>query len=288
MFSTITYTVDDPIATVTLNRPDRLNALTGQMLAELRQALATAEEDEHVVAILLTGAGRGFCAGADIARLQATSEGKTRSSVAWDGEDRMPGDFDMMGADYRLGHAYLMATRKPIVAAINGPCAGLGFAIAMLCDIRFASDRAVFTTAFAQRGLVAEHGVSWILPRLIGPAHALDILLSGRRFDGAEAERLGVVNRTLKHDQLLHYTRDYLTSLAGSSAPRSLQTMKHQVYKHLDASLGEAMRESLRLMETSLQSADFKEGVASYVEKRPPQFARITVKPLTTRPGDHE
>ena len=101
MFSTITCTVDDPIATTTLNRPDRLNALTGQMLAELRQALVTAEEDECVVAILLTGARRGFCAGADIARLQATSEGKTRSSVAWDGEDRMPGDFDMMGADYR-------------------------------------------------------------------------------------------------------------------------------------------------------------------------------------------
>ena len=132
----------------------------------------------------------------------------------------------MMGEDYRLGHAYLMATRKPVLAAINGPCAGLGFVIAMLCDIRFASDRAVFTTSFAQRGLVAEHGISWILPRLIGPAHAMDLLLSGRRFDAAEAERLGVVNRTIEHDRLLGHARDYLTSLATHSAPRSLQTMR--------------------------------------------------------------
>ncbi|MDP6581156.1 MAG: enoyl-CoA hydratase-related protein [Vicinamibacterales bacterium] len=277
MYETIEYVIDDPIATITLNRPDRLNALTGQMLAELQQAVAAAEADERAVAILLTGAGRGFCAGADMARLQATSEGKTRSSVEWNSTDEKPGDFDMMGEDYRLGHVYLMATRKPIVAAINGPCAGLGFVIAMLCDIRFASDRAVFTTAFAQRGLVAEHGISWILPRLIGPAHAMDILLSGRKFDGAEAERLGVVNRTIEHDRLLEHTRNYLTALATRSAPRSLQTMKHQIYKHLDAPLGDAMRESQRLMEECLKRDDFKEGVASYVEKRAPRFERIKV-----------
>ena len=277
MYESIEYSVTNPIATVTLNRPDRLNALTGQMLADLQHAVAAAEADERVVAILLTGAGRGFCAGADMARLQATSEGKTRSSAEWHSADAQPGDFDMMGDDYRLGHAYLMATRKPIVAAINGPCAGLGFVIAMMCDIRFASDRAVFTTAFAQRGLVAEHGVSWILPRLIGPAHAMDILLSGRRFDAAEAERIGVVNRTIAHDRLLEYARDYLATLAIHSAPRSLQTIKHQVYKHLDASLGDAMRESLRLMEESLKRDDFKEGVASYVEQRLPRFERIKV-----------
>ena len=277
MYQTIQYSVDDPIATITLNRPDRLNALTGQMLAELQQAVAAAEADDRAVAILLTGAGRGFCAGADMARLQATSEGKTRSSVEWNSADAKPGDFDMLGEDYRLGHAYLMATRKPIVAAINGPCAGLGFLIAMLCDIRFASDRAVFTTAFAQHGLVAEHGVSWLLPRLIGPAHAMDILLSGRKFDAAEAERIGVVNRTVDHERLLEHAREYLATLATHSAPRSLQTMKHQVYKHLDATLGDAMRESLRLMEESLKRDDFKEGVASYVEKRPPRFERIKV-----------
>jgi enoyl-CoA hydratase/carnithine racemase len=275
MYDTIQYAVDGPIATITLNRPDRLNALTGQMLVELQQAMAAAEADDGAVAILLTGAGRGFCAGADMARLQATSQGTTRSSVASDTVTEKPGDFAMLGDDYRLGHAYLMAVRKPIVAAINGPCAGLGFAIAMLCDIRFASDRALFTTAFAHRGLVAEHGVSWILPRLIGPAHALDILLSGRKFDGIEAERLGVVNRVVEHDQLLDHARTYLTLMATASAPRSLQTMKHQVYKHLDMPLGDALRESLRLMEASLRHADFKEGVDSYLEKRPPRFERI-------------
>ena len=288
MYDTIQYAVDGPIATITLNRPDRLNALTGQMLVELQQAVAAAEADDGAVAILLTGAGRGFCAGADMARLQATSQGTTRSSVASDTVTEKPGDFAMLGDDYRLGHAYLMAVRKPIVAAINGPCAGLGFAIAMLCDIRFASDRAVFTTAFAHRGLVAEHGVSWILPRLIGPAHALDILLSGRKFDGIEAERLGVVNRMVEHDQLLDHARHYLTLMATASAPRSLQTMKHQVYKHLDMPLGDALRESLRLMEASLRHADFKEGDDSYLEKRPPRFEsieRIMPDGATTEPS---
>ena len=275
-YDTIQYAVDEPIATITLNRPDRLNALTGQMLAELQQAVAAAEADERAVAILLTGAGRGFCAGADMARLQATSQGKTRSSVAFEAGEK-PGDYDMLGEGYRQGHAYLLAVRKPIVAAVNGPCAGLGFVIAMLCDIRFASDRALFTTAFAQRGLVAEHGVSWILPRLIGPARALDILLTGRKFDGAEAERLGVVNRMVEHDRLLSYAREYLTAMAATAAPKSLQTMKHQVYKHLDAPFGDALQESMALMEYSLRDADFKEGVDSYLEKRAPRFARVTV-----------
>ena len=281
MYETIRYAVEDPIATITLNRPDRLNALTGLMLAELQQAMKVAEEDERVVGILLTGAGRGFCAGADMERLQATSQGKTRSSVEVKPTEK-PGDFDMLGDDYRLGHAYLMAVRKPIVAAINGPCAGLGFVIAMLCDIRFASDRALFTTAFAQRGLVAEHGISWLLPRLIGPANAMDILLTGRKFDGAEAERLGVVNRMIEHDRLLEHTRTYLATMATTTAPKSLQSMKHQVYKHLDVSLGDALRESLALMEQSLRHADFKEGVNSYLEKRPPRFTRIVIGPPTT------
>ena len=279
MFENIDYTVDEPIATITLNRPDRLNALTGPMLRELQEAGTAAEADERVVSILLTGAGRGFCAGADMGGLQAASEGQARSSITHDTSGR-PGDYEMLGEDYALGYTYLMAVRKPIVAAVNGPCAGLGFVIAMLCDIRFASDKALFTTAFAQRGLVAEHGISWILPRLVGPARALDLLLSARKVDGTEAEQLGLVNRTVPHEQLLDATQDYLVTMSTRSAPLALQTMKHQVYKHLDAPLGGALRESADLMTASLTHPDFKEGVNSYVEKRPPRFARVTV------PGD--
>ncbi len=274
MYDTIAYSVNDPIATITLNRPDRLNAITGQMLSELQAAFGAAEGDSRVVGILLTGAGRGFCAGADMEQLKATSLGG--SSEEWKAAETKPGALDEMGPDFQLGYTFLMSIPKPIVVAINGPCAGLGFVIAMLCDIRFASDGATFTTAFANRGLIAEHGISWILPRLIGSAHALDLLWSGRRFDAAEAERIGVVNRVVEHDRLLDHATSYLTMLATQSAPMSLKIMKQQVYKHLMTPLHEAMQESLQLMSESLARDDFKEGVASFVEKRPPRFARIT------------
>lgn len=275
MYQEIDYCVQDPLATVTLKRPDRLNALTPRMLAELRHAMAAAEKDPSVVAILLTGAGRGFCAGADMQGLKDTSEGKTRQAPDPELEAR-PGD-ESMGEDFQIGYTYFLALRKPVLAAINGPCAGLGFAIAMLTDLRFASDRATFTTAFANRGLIAEHCTSWILPRLMGPARALDLLWSGRKFDAAEADRLGFLNRVVPHDDLLDEAREYLTHLATYSSPTSLMIMKRQVYQHLMAPLGEATREANQLMAESLTRDDFREGVASYLEKRKPEFARIKV-----------
>ena len=274
MYRELIYDVKDPIATITLNRPDRLNALTGRLLDEIKHAVATAEADEKVVGIILTGEGRGFCAGADMQGLKSTADGSAR-----DQEERLdssPGD-PALGADFAITYSYLLAVRKPLIAAINGPCAGLGFVIAMLCDMRFASERAVFTTAFANRGLIAEHGSSWILPRLIGPSRALDILWSGRKFDAAEADRLGVVNRVVPHEDLLPETESYIKDLATRSAPVSLMTMKQQVYKHLMVSLGPAMEESNRLMAESLKRNDFKEGVNSYLERRPPNFERINV-----------
>ena len=191
MYSELLYEVRDPVAIVTLNRPDRLNALTGRLLAEIKHAIAAAESDERVVGIVLTGAGRGFSAGADMQDLQnIATAGGTARAAATPLPESSPGD-PSLGPDFQVTYGYLMAVRKPLLAAINGPCAGLGFVIAMMCDLRFASERATFTTAFANRGLIAEHGVSWILPRLIGPSRALDILWSGRKFDAAEADRLG-------------------------------------------------------------------------------------------------
>ncbi len=271
----IKYDVDDPIATITLNRPEQLNAITGGMMAELKHAMAAAESDQRVVGIVLTGAGRGFCAGADMQGLQAASRGE-RGGGANPLEDAQAGAIDEMGAEnFGVTYNYLMAVRKPIVAAINGPCAGLGFAIAMLCDIRLASDRAVFTSAFVNRGLIAEHGLSWILPRVAGPSNALDILWTGRKFYGPEAARMGVVNRSVPHDQVVPEAENYVRSLAERSAPMSLKVIKQQVYRHLMMGTGDALRESNQLMAESLQRDDFKEGVASFVERRPPKFQRI-------------
>ncbi len=275
-YELIKYDVDDPIATITLNRPEQLNAITGSMMAEMKHAMAAAEQDERVVGILLTGAGRGFCAGADMQGLQATSRG-VRGSGGATFEDAQAGAIEEMGEDnFGVTYNYLMAVRKPIVAAINGPCAGLGFAVAMLCDIRIASDRAVFASAFVNRGLIAEHGLSWILPRVAGPSNALDILWTGRKFYGPEAAQMGVVNRSVPHDQVVPEAQKYIRALAERSAPTSLKVIKQQVYRHLMMDTGDALRESNQLMAESLQRDDFKEGVASFVERRSPRFQRIT------------
>ncbi len=274
-YESILYDLRDSIATITLNRPEQLNALTGPMLLELQAALGEADRDPNVIGIILTGAGRGFSAGADMQMLKGASEGGRTASTASESARAVARPGADLGPNFALGYTYLFAIRKPILAAVNGPCAGLGFVIAMLCDLRFASDRAVFTTAFANRGLIAEHGVSWILPRLIGPSRALDLLWSGRKIDAAEAERLGVVNRTVAHERLLGEARGYLEMLAERSAPRSLMVMKQQVYKHLIASLEDSYRESDQLMAESLARPDFREGVMSFLERRNPKFDRV-------------
>lgn len=273
MYEHILYAVEDPIATITFNRPDRLNAMTNRMTDELKHAVARAEQDESAVVIVLTGAGRGFSAGADLQGLKAIGEGKSFGEGV--DLDASPGDPTMEG--FQGAYAYMYAVRKPIIAAINGPCAGLGFAVAMFADIRFASDKAKFTTAFAQRGLIAEWGIGWTLPRLVGSAHALDLLLSARKFDGAEAERIGLVNRTLPHDELMPYVTAYAKEMAASCSPTSLAIMKRQVHENMTSPVGPALDESIRLMGESFGRPDFKEGVQSFLEKRPPAFPRVKV-----------
>jgi enoyl-CoA hydratase/carnithine racemase len=276
MYEQILYEVKEPIATITLNRPERLNALTGRMLDEMRHALDQAERDERVVGMVLTGNGRGFSAGMDMQALGATAAGGTLGAEVQGAPSLQadPGDKGM-GPEFGVTWGYLLTIRKPVIAAVNGPCAGLGFVIALLCDMRFASEQARFTTSFSQRGLVAEHGISWALPRLIGSSRALDLLWSARKVDAAEAERIGMVDRVFPADSLLAETRAYLENLATTCSPTSLMVMKQQVYRHLMVPLGEAMQESNRLMAESLGRPDFKEGVASFVEKRPPRFPPI-------------
>jgi len=275
MYEEIIYEVEEPVATITINRPARLNALTARTQVEIKHAMIAAERDERVVGIILTGAGRAFSAGADmrslaeIAERRAVDQDDTLAHLEAESRGRE------VDPEFRVTWSFIPSLKKPVIAAVNGPCAGMSTAIATMCDLRFASDSAVFTTSFSQRGLVAEHGLSWILPRLIGPAKALDLLWSARRVDAQEAERLGLVDRVVPDDELLPTTRGYIEDLARNSSPASIMIMKRQVYLHLMKPLHEAMEETNRLMAESLTGDDFREGVASFVEKRAPAFPRV-------------
>jgi len=274
MYEQILYDVQDPVAIITMNRPESLNALTPRMQAEIRHALAEAEADPAVVGIVLTGAGRGFCAGADIGGLDATAAGEGQEHEDLSALDASPGD-RTMGENFQVSNTYLLSVQKPLIAAINGPCAGLGFCYALLCDLRFAERQAKFTTAFSQRGLIAEHASSWLLPRLVGTGRALDLLWSARIFTGDEAKELGVVERAVEKGESVRAAVDYIKEMAAVAAPTSFKVIKAQVYRHLNMELGEAMQESNDWMAHSLGQEDFKEGVRSFIEKRPPEFKRV-------------
>lgn len=272
-YQDIIYQVEDPVAVITMNRPDALNAFTNRMLAEIRHALAAAEQDEHVVGIVLTGAGRGFCPGMDMNALDNLSSGSGT------GEDlsalaASPGD-PALGDNFTVTFTYLQAIRKPVIAAINGACAGLGMAFAMLADMRIVERQAKFSTAFSQRGLIAEHGMSWTLPRLIGTGRALDLLWSARKFNGEEALELGLAERLVDTGEALATATDYIKNLAANSSPTSLQVIKAQIHRHMNLPLGESMLETNEWMAQSLEREDFREGVRSFIEKRPPEFKRV-------------
>jgi enoyl-CoA hydratase/carnithine racemase len=268
-YETVLYDVADRICTITLNRPEKLNAWTHQMHLDLKDALHKAGADPEVRAIVLTGAGRGFCAGADMSGLQAIGAGASadRSSQV---TTTLAGGSTL--AEFRMNYSYFPAIPKFIIAAINGPAAGLGFVIPLYADVRFAAESAVFTTAFAQRGLIAEHGVSWLLPRLIGVSAALDLLCSARKFRAPEALALGLVSRVIADDKLMAETRAYARLLADTVSPRSVAVMKRQIWESAFQSLAEATTQANYEMELSFQTADFKEGVAHFLEKRAAQF----------------
>jgi enoyl-CoA hydratase/carnithine racemase len=268
-YAEILYDVSDRIATITLNRPEKLNAWTDQMGTEVHHALLAAGGDGNVRVIILTGAGRGFCAGADMSLLkQAASSGVDRRVIPPQPEPGKNGG----RPGFQRRYSYFPSIKKPILAAINGPCVGLGFVLSLYCDVRFASDAARFGTAFARRGLIAEHGIAWILPRLIGPAHAMDLLFSARMIEAAEAARMGLINRLVSVDQLIPEARAYAKELATMSSPRSMGVIKQQVYNAMMETLEEAIIAADEAMFKSFGSEDFKEGVAHFLEKRAPSF----------------
>lgn len=275
MYEAIKLEVVKHAAIITLNRPDSLNAFTYPMIDEFGRAIAEAEKNEEVTGIIVTGEGRGFCAGVDMSTLNTLQEGGRGSRT--DELQATPGDREM-GDDFVSGLTYLMSIRKPIIAAVNGACVGFGLSVALLCDMRFASDNAKFITSFSPRGLVAEHGQSWILPRILNPSRALDLLWSSRKLGAAEAAEIGMVDRVFPPDELLGEAIAYIEHLAETTAPMSLMIIKRQIYRHLNMSLGEAMLETTRLTDESMVRDDFREGIASFLEKRPPQFAKIVIE----------
>jgi enoyl-CoA hydratase/carnithine racemase len=265
----VLYEVEERVATVTLNRPHRLNAWTGRMDAALRQALADAEHDPEVRAIVLTGAGRGFCAGADSKALDRHADAGTYDSGLPDAP-ATPGHG--VRADFDHPYAYLLGIPKPVIAAVNGPAAGVGLVLACFCDVRFAAEGAKLTTANARLGLPAEYGMSWILPRLIGAGRAAELLFSSRIVLAEEAERMGLVNRVLPPERLLPETLVFARSLASDVSPSSLRESKRQLWSDLLRPLDEAMRDAVALLDRMVQEPDFREGAAALSEKRPPRF----------------
>jgi enoyl-CoA hydratase/carnithine racemase len=241
------------------------------MEQEVRRAMSEAAADDQVRAIVLTGAGRGFCAGADMSLLQDVVERRVHPLPDAQPSSSMPNG-DMARADFQRQYSYFPAIPKPVIAAINGPAVGLGLVIAMFCDLRFASEDAKFGTAFARRGLIAEYGLAWLLPKVIGHANALDILLSARIFSAQEALRMGLVNQMLPAAAFLDQVYAYANVLAEEVSPRSIRVIKHQVYEAMFQTLGQALDTATEEMRASLQCEDFKEGVAHFVEKRAPAF----------------
>jgi enoyl-CoA hydratase/carnithine racemase len=275
-YQEILYAVDQGIATITLNRPDRLNAWTSVMEHEVRLGMTAAAGDESVKVIMLTGAGRGFCAGADMSLLQgvegSSPEDRNKAAKKLADETPIPGRLDVPD-DFSTRYTYFPSVPKPIIAAINGPAAGLGLIMSLYADFRFAADDAVFTTAFARRGLIAEHGIDWILPRIVGLPNALDLLLSARKVRPDEAQTMGLVNKVFPAASFIEDARSFAKELATMVSPRSMRVMKKQLWTtQISRDLGDAVLTGNAEMLQSFESADFKEGVAHFVEQRAPAF----------------
>lgn len=275
---TVDYAVQNRVALITLNRPEALNAFVGDLFTDLKAAMAQAASDPGVRAIVLTGAGRAFCAGVDMKALAAGAplEGdvaRMESLEASFASDLGPEISANLKNAYRFG--YFLRIKKPVIAAINGSAVGLGLAMALYADVRFSSEDAIFLTSFGQRGLTAEHGIAWLLSRLAGPSNALDLLFSSRRLSATEARDMGLVNTVVPQKDLLETALRYAQGIADSASPRSLAVMKAQVwhanFETFDASLGAAVEE----MKLSLQQPDVKEGVSHFLERRAPRFNAI-------------
>jgi enoyl-CoA hydratase/carnithine racemase len=267
-YEQILYDVKDRVATITLNRPEKLNAWTQTMEQEITAAIQGAAADDGVGVIILTGAGKGFCAGADMSLLSAISqESSPRASFLTEAITD-----ESVRADFRKKHAWLLSVPKPIIAAINGASVGLGFIVPLYCDFRFASEKAKFSAIFSKRGLVAEYGLAWMLPRIVGTGNAIEMMFTSKLIDASEALRIGLVSRVMPEAGFLEGVQEFARDLAANVSPRSLRIMKRQIYTGLLQNLGEAFDLATEEMKASFGTEDFREGVAHFLEKRSAAF----------------
>lgn len=267
-FETLAYETSEGIATITLNRPDRLNAFTPKMMLELIQAFDLTDGDDAVRAVIITGAGRGFCAGADLA-----SGGQTFAAGAREAERRALGDTEDPTRDGGGRVALrIFESLKPVIGAINGAAVGVGATMTLPMDIRIASEAARFGFVFSRRGLALEACSSWFLPRIVGPSAALDWCYSGRIFPAEEALRRGLVSEVVPPEMLLEAARALAQGYA-EAAPVSMAVTRRLIWRGLVADHPmEAHRADSRSMRLRGASADAKEGIAAFLEKRPAMF----------------
>lgn len=256
--------IADPVALIRLNRPEKLNAFTYPMLAEIRAAVQAAAADPRAVGIVITGTGRGFCAGLDADALAATTaSGGAQRERPREGE--LPGMF-----------SYFLRVPKPIVAAVNGVAAGGGFVLAAFCDLRFASTAASFTSIFTKRGLVAEHGITWTVPRLVGTGRALDLFWTSKRIDAAEALRIGLVEYLVEPAELVPAATRYVADLAATVSPAALADTKRMVYAHAGEGYTPALADADDTSWAAVARPDAREGARALLEKRAAKFARLS------------
>lgn len=259
------YEVEDPVAVITLDRPEVLNAFTFAMIDELRAHVLAAVADPSVVGIIITGSGRGFCAGLDARQVQKiTADGTGSPSPRDQFGDNLPGLL-----------SFLIEQPKPVIAAVNGVAAGGGFLLATMCDLRFASTDASFVTAFTKLGLIAELGTTWTVPRLVGTGNALDLLWSSRTIDAAEAHRLGLVERLTEPSTLLDTARAYIVELAQQVSPAAIADIKRLVYNHAGMEIHPALTEAFEATCIAADRPDAREGAAAFIARRPPNFPRL-------------
>jgi len=242
------YDVADGIATLTFNRPDSMNGMTGNMEVAYFERLRQAEADTDVRVIVVTGAGRAFCPGADLAHRAG------------------PDDHSLPNAE--IPRTMPLDIRKPMIAAINGACAGVGLAYALQCDLRFAVKPAKFTTAFSRRGLIGEYGMAWLLNAIAGRQVAMDLLLSARVVKGDEAAQLGIISAAFEPEDLMPHVMAYARDLAANVSPASMATIKHQVNQEPAMTVHNATDHAEGLTRESLTGSDVGEGIASFLEKR--------------------
>ena len=259
----VELSIEDPVGIIRLNRPEKLNAFTYETLREIRAAVEHCASDHRVVGIVITGTGRAFSAGLDSATLAEVTSRPQSAQTPETAE--LPGIF-----------SYFLETPKPIIAAINGVAAGGGLIMALMSDLRIAADTASFTTVFLKRGLIAEHGSSWLLPRMVGVGRALDLLWMSDRIDAATAREYGLVQQVVPAAELMAQAGDYVRRLAVTSAPAAIAETKRLVYAHLGTGYEEALRDADRSQWRFVAAPDAREGAQALLDKRPPRFNRLS------------